>query len=47
MFGVPSFVVDEEVFWGNDSIDYLHSFLENKDILDREKYKSFTDSIII
>lgn len=27
VFGVPSFVVDGEVFWGADSIDFLKKFL--------------------
>lgn len=27
VFGVPSFVVDEEVFWGNDRLDFLAEHL--------------------
>ncbi|MGE0811670.1 MAG: DsbA family protein [Immundisolibacter sp.] len=27
MFGVPSFVVGEEVFWGNDRLDFLAEHL--------------------
>jgi 2-hydroxychromene-2-carboxylate isomerase len=37
VFGVPSFVVNGEVFWGNDSITELKHFLSEKDLLDREK----------
>ena len=41
LFGVPSFLVDEEIFWGNDSIKYLEMYLSAKDPLDHEKYKIF------
>jgi 2-hydroxychromene-2-carboxylate isomerase len=27
VFGVPSFVVDDEVFWGADSVDFVKAFL--------------------
>lgn len=27
VFGVPSFVVDEEIFWGNDRLDFLAEHL--------------------
>lgn len=27
VFGVPTFAVDDELFWGSDSIDYLEAFL--------------------
>lgn len=36
-FGVPSFVAGNELFWGNDSLEDLFSFLDNRDTLDREK----------
>jgi len=29
VFGVPSFVVDGEVFWGADSIDFVNAFLQD------------------
>ena len=32
VFGVPSFVVDGEVFWGADSIGFLKAYLEDKDL---------------
>lgn len=41
LFGVPSFLVDEELFWGNDSIKYLQMYLEGSDPLDHGKYKEF------
>lgn len=28
-FGVPTFVVDDQVFWGNDRIDYVREHLHN------------------
>lgn len=49
VFGVPSFHVDDELFWGNDSIKYLEMHLKNEDPLDQEKYQmilkkhNFTD----
>jgi 2-hydroxychromene-2-carboxylate isomerase len=33
VFGVPSFVVDGEVFWGADSIEFLNAFLKDPAIL--------------
>lgn len=29
VFGVPNFEVDDEVFWGADSIEFLKDFLRN------------------
>ena len=37
VFGVPSFVVDQELFWGADSMENLMNFIDGKDNLDREK----------
>ncbi|MBV8030925.1 MAG: 2-hydroxychromene-2-carboxylate isomerase [Betaproteobacteria bacterium] len=33
VFGVPSFVVDGEVFWGADSIEFLNAFLADPSVL--------------
>lgn len=41
LFGVPSFVVDGEMFWGNDSVKYLEMHLKGTDPLDKEKYQQF------
>ncbi|MGZ3787143.1 MAG: DsbA family protein [Bacteriovorax sp.] len=41
VFGVPTFFVDEEMFWGNDSIKYLEMYLMGSDPLDHEKYQEF------
>jgi 2-hydroxychromene-2-carboxylate isomerase len=36
-FGVPSFVIDGELFWGQDSMNELKDFVLGQDKLDREK----------
>lgn len=41
LFGVPTFFVDEEMFWGNDSIKYMEMYLNGSDPLDHEKYQTF------
>ncbi len=41
VFGVPTFFVDEEMFWGNDSIKYLQMYLEGNDPLEKEDYENF------
>lgn len=33
VFGVPSFVVDGEVFWGADSIEFVNAFLDDPKVL--------------
>ena len=33
VFGVPSFVVEGEVFWGADSIEFLKAFLKDRSVL--------------
>jgi 2-hydroxychromene-2-carboxylate isomerase len=44
VFGVPSFVAGEELFWGKDAISDLMDFLDGKDSLDRHKLKDLLDS---
>lgn len=34
VFGVPGFVVDGEVFWGYDAMDFLLAYLDNPKLLD-------------
>jgi 2-hydroxychromene-2-carboxylate isomerase len=36
VFGVPSFVIDDELFWGADSMNDLKNFILDQDTLDRE-----------
>lgn len=43
-FGVPSFVVDDELFWGNDSLNDLRNYLEGNDLLDRKKLEDLLSS---
>lgn len=41
VFGVPTFIVDNELFWGHDSINHLELYLNDNDPIDHEKYESF------
>ncbi len=41
LFGVPSFVVNGEMFWGYDSTKYLEMYLNGTDPLDKEVYQQF------
>lgn len=36
-FGVPSMVVEKELFWGNDAIEDVLNFMNGTDKLDKEK----------
>ena len=33
IFGVPSFVIDGEVFWGFDAIDFVNDYLADSNLL--------------
>ena len=33
VFGVPSFVIDSEVFWGADAIDFVKAFLRDRSVV--------------
>lgn len=35
VFGVPSMLVNEELFWGYDDLDHLRQYLDGEDALDR------------
>ena len=39
VFGVPSLVVDGEVFWGADSIEFVKAFLEDAGTLQNEEMR--------
>ena len=39
-FGVPTMVVDHELFWGNDSLNELKNYILGKDLLDRYKLET-------
>ena len=44
VFGVPSFVSGEELFWGNDALPDLLSYLAGEDPLDRKKLEDLLNS---
>jgi hypothetical protein len=37
VFGVPTFEVDGELFWGADSIEFLKDFLENPSVVKNQE----------
>ncbi len=39
VFGVPSFGIDEHVFWGNDAVDFAAAYLVDPGILATEEIK--------
>ena len=39
VFGVPSFVVDGEVFWGADSIDFLKAYVDDRAVIDNDEIR--------
>jgi 2-hydroxychromene-2-carboxylate isomerase len=39
VFGVPSFVVDGEVFWGADSIHFVNAFLHDEEVLRNDEMR--------
>ena len=39
VFGVPSFVIDGEVFWGADAVDFAKAFLSDVSVLRNEEMR--------
>ena len=39
VFGVPSFVVDGEVFWGADAIEFLNGYLADRAVLQNDEMR--------
>src|SRR6185369_9581417 len=39
VFGVPTFEVDGELFWGADSIDFLKDFLKNPSVIKNQEMR--------
>ena len=37
VFGVPTIIINDNLFWGNDQMDHIELFLDGKDPLDRER----------
>ncbi len=43
VFGVPTFEVDGELFWGADSIEFLKDFLKNSSVLKNQEMQRLDD----
>ena len=43
-FGVPTFLIGEELFWGNDALTDVMAFIEGQDVLDHEKLNTLLAS---
>jgi len=39
VFGVPSLLIDDEVFWGSDSVDFAAAYLEDRTVLATEEMR--------
>ena len=39
VFGVPSFVIDAEVFWGADSLEFAKAFLADRGVLRNDEMR--------
>jgi hypothetical protein len=39
VFGVPSFVVDDEVFWGADAVDFVKAYLANPAVVRNDEMR--------
>lgn len=44
VFGVPSFVVDKELFWGDDSKEFFLDYLKGKDQYNEDEYSYFANN---
>lgn len=44
VFGFPTFIVEDELFWGNDSITHIKDFLNGYDRLNLKEYNKFVAS---
>jgi 2-hydroxychromene-2-carboxylate isomerase len=43
VFGVPSFMVDGEVFWGADAVEFLNDYLQDPGVLRNEEMRRVDD----
>ena len=41
VFGVPSFIIGDNLFWGNDQMEHIELVLAGKDPLDKEKLNDY------
>lgn len=47
VFGVPTFIFKNELFWGNDSTDHLVDFIRGEDQLNLKEYQYFLDNYFL
>jgi 2-hydroxychromene-2-carboxylate isomerase len=43
VFGVPTFLIDKELFWGGDSLDMMLDYLDNRDLFNTPKMKRINE----
>ena len=43
VFGVPTIIIKEQLFWGNDQYDHMQLLLEGNDPVSSDELDSFTD----
>jgi 2-hydroxychromene-2-carboxylate isomerase len=43
VFGVPTIIIKEQLFWGNDQYDHMQLLLEGNDPVSPDELDSFTD----
>ena len=43
VFGVPSIIIDDNLFWGNDQIEHIELLLTDMDPLDKQKLKELLE----
>lgn len=39
VFGVPTFEIDGQLFWGNDSVDFAAAYLRDPSIMESREMK--------
>ena len=43
VFGVPTMIIDEQLFWGNDQFDHMSLYIEGNDPIDAVKVAEALD----
>jgi 2-hydroxychromene-2-carboxylate isomerase len=43
VFGVPTMIINDELFWGNDQFEHMELLVSGNDVLDYEKLAQFSD----
>jgi 2-hydroxychromene-2-carboxylate isomerase len=43
VFGVPTFLINKELFWGGDSLDMMLDYLDNRDLFNTPKMKRINE----